>query len=326
MGHSNWTLDFLVGCLRHQLILRRFRRFGTFGNWLEMIQVDISLLIPWLWITFSLEKICSRDPKQFKGKLTMRANSISRIAFLLAAVPLAYGQGTATTVGATPLKAPLVPPALATKLAALGTRFAVTGSERLTIVGSIVRPSAAAVPVHIVYQIPRKFHYSEGTKTITYDGANYYYSASPSAADTGLCESLFEDSVDGLFYNIPNASLMRNLMSRARLDDGKAKNYTGPYLDIFQLILPLPSLPNDPRRTKFFYFDSPTQLLDRVRYLSGTNGQTAVETGFKTWQRVAGSSAPSVITRTENGVLQFTLTSTSASITAAASDATFTLP
>lgn len=77
--------------------------------------------------------------------------------------------------------------------------------------------------------------------------------------------------MDALIYTVADAKLFRLLMNRARLDDGSASKYSGRYVDIYQLILPVPSL-GSVFRTKNFYFDSETGLLDRVTYRGGTGG------------------------------------------------------
>lgn len=217
-----------------------------------------------------------------------------------------------------------VPITLWPKVRALGDRFFVRGKERLTLGGSVLRPGVGAgVPVTLIYEIPRKFRYQEGAKSIVFDGASGSLSPGSDTADAALAESLFEDMVDGLLPNIRNASLFRLLFNRGRLDDGTSKGYTGPYLDIYQAVLPLSSLPNSPKRTKHFYFDSDTQLLSRVRYFGGATGDVPVETLCENWRQMSGTFVPGTVTRSENGKVEFTFTTSSAAAEPAASDATF---
>jgi hypothetical protein len=217
-----------------------------------------------------------------------------------------------------------VPITLQPKVRALGDRFFVRGKERLTIGGSILRPGAgAAIPVSLIYEIPRKFRYQEGAKGIVFDGASSSLSPASDPSDAALAESLFEDMVDGLLPNIRDASLFRLLFNRGRLDDGTSKGYTGPYTDIYQVVLPLSSLPTSPKRTKHFYFDSDTQLLSRVRYFGGATGDVPVETLCENWRQVSGTYVPGTVTRSENGKVEFTFTASSAAAEPAVSDATF---
>ena len=192
---------------------------------------------------------------------------------------------TAMAQGHAPVSAVPVPGALKSKVSALGDRF-VKGNERLVLSGSITRPGAAATPVSLVYQMPGKIRYQEGTTTLVFDGTQAKGSQSLSTADQDLLESLLDDSMEGLVYSVPRAMLFRPLMYRARLDDGKSKGYSGPYVDIYEIILPVASQRATVRRQKHFYFDSTTELLARVVYLSGADGSVRVETHFQNWQMV----------------------------------------
>jgi hypothetical protein len=234
----------------------------------------------------------------------------------------AYGQVSSVKANS----APSIPPALKLKLEALGDRFSAQGKERLTLTGTIQRPTATGASINVIYENGRKFRYEEAGKVLTYDGSASSLTASTAAADQGLFESLFEDSVDGLFFSAQNAPFFRPLMNRARLDDGKAKAYSGPFVDIYQFVLPVSSLPKAPKRIKHFYFNSNTQLLDRVRYFGDSNEQVQVETQFQKWQATNGTFAPTVITRSENGVTQFTVNATSVSVGPAQKDNTFSQP
>jgi len=253
--------------------------------------------------------------------------TVSRFRLLCFALSLpllssvVQGQGKPSKTD--PTLKPSVPFALKAKVDALGDRFTAHGKERITMSGSIQRPNAATASVTVVYEIPLKFRYEEGGKVLTYDGNQTQFSANPSAADVALLESLFDDSSDGVLFNAQHASLIRPLINRARLDDGKAKTYTGPYLDVFQFVLPVSALPGAPRRTKHFYFDSKTHLLDRVRYFGGANGQIRVETLFQSWQGVNGTFVPTVITHSEAGVTQFTLNGTTIDVGPSKTDNAF---
>jgi hypothetical protein len=262
-----------------------------------------------------------------------RRGVISRVTqagFWVATGGLWVGKGLAqnaasgiTAPGAAASKNPAVPqnvpPVLKGPLSAMGSRFSAPGQERLVIGGNLSGSSVTGATT-VTYESPRKFRFQGGGNVIAFDGNAITKNAAKAAADDQLVESLFEDSFDGLIFNLQNATLFRLLMTRARLDDGKAAGYKGPWVDIYQVALPVPSVTGAPIRIKHLYFDSTTNLLDRVRYRTGTSGQTRVETTFQNWKNVNNSLAPQTVARAENGVVQFTLNA-SGSQTAAAGNA-----
>jgi hypothetical protein len=191
----------------------------------------------------------------------------------------------------------------------------------------MARGKSASVRFSAVLEIPRKIRYQEdNSKTIVWDGTKTKASAQVSDSDEDLLESLFEDSMDGMVYTISQAKLFRPLMYRARLDDGKSKSYAGPYVDIFEIILPVPSKAAATVRQKHFYFNSQTELLDRVLYLSGPKGSVRVETRFQNWRLVNKTWVPGSITRAENGVDLLTFTVIGAEVGASQQDQTFLQP
>jgi hypothetical protein len=224
-----------------------------------------------------------------------------------------------------PSTAVVVPPGFEPKLRALGDRYTTTGKERITLRVSIQKGGAAAVPATMIYQLGGNFSYVDGLSSIVFNSLTSLFSL-VNADNEALMETVFEDSIDGLLFKIPKLGHFRNLMNRARLDDGTTPNYAGPYLDVYQVLVPLPSLPGTPRRTKHFYFDSSTQLLDRVRFVDTTSGQVLVEELYQNWIVQNGVPVPSVISRTEGGVARFTVTVNSIIVGPAVSDGAFTLP
>lgn len=221
----------------------------------------------------------------------------------------------------------LVPTELKSKAAALGGRFA-KGKERITLAGTISRPRSAPVRFSAVFELPRKVRYQEeNAKTVIFDGEKTKSSGQLAKGDTDLLESLFEDSMDGMLYALAEARFFRPLMYRARLDNGRSQGYTGPYFDIYELVLPVVSHGPSTVRRKHFYFNSQTELLDRVLYLSdGPIGGVRVETRFGGWRLVNDTWVPGIVTRAEEGVEQFSLSILTADVGTAKQDLAFTQP
>jgi hypothetical protein len=221
---------------------------------------------------------------------------------------------------------PNVPSGLQRNVKALGKRYS-KGYERVTLSGSLNRNGQSSAVLTAVYEPSRKVRLQvNGGKTVVYDGSSVKGSSGLSSTDEDMIESLFEDSPDGVFYEVSRARLFRPLMYRARLDDGKAANYTGSYVDIYEMILPIPTRSNNTTRQKHFYFDSSTGLLFKVVYLDATKGGTRVETVFQNWKSVSGTVIPGLITRLENGAAKLTFTVTDVSVGATPNDNSFIVP
>ena len=196
-----------------------------------------------------------------------------------------------------------LPVELRSAMAAIGDRFLAPGKERITMNGTLSVGSAAPKTVMVISELPRKFSYLDGSgASVTSNGTAT--TANVSVDNLVMLQSLFEDTLDGMLYQAPTAVRFRPLMHRARTDDGKAKIYNGPYVDIYELVLAEPSL-GMALQQKHFYFDSTTHLLSQVVYLTGTpQSPTRVQTTFTNWQMVNGTQVPGAITRTENGVMR----------------------
>jgi len=260
--------------------------------------------------------------------LDRRRGIATLAAFMLAfltACYMAVAQTTATNPVTASTTVPLirVPIGFQRKVKDVGLHFTTPGNERLTFTGMVKHGSSTPVPMIAVYELPRKFKYQEGSQTLVFNGASLNSQVRPSADDLGVLESLFEDSMDGLFPSLAQAGLFRHLMNGGRLDDGLPNSYKGPLLSVFQVVLPASSLPGAPQRTKHLFIVSQTNLLDRVRYFSGG---TSNETTFQNWRTFNGTFAPTLITRKEAGVMKFAATISAVSVAAAANDNTFALP
>ena len=252
----------------------------------------------------------------FQGKTSsMKPNQTILLRIFLPVVALLTAQGQVKQVNVE-LN---VPHALKAKADAMGPRFSTRGNERTVIAGTMTRPGSASVNAVVSYEIPRQMRYEEPGKSLIHDGQRGVGQGPLADSDASVLESLLEDSMDGLLYTMPKAQLFRPLMNRARLDDGKAPNYIGPYVDIYEIALPVLSLGNTVRR-KHFYFDSKTHLLDRVVYFIGL---VRVETRFQNWRLVSGSPIPGTVSRSENGLNKFTFTPAQINIGPAQADRAF---
>lgn len=240
---------------------------------------------------------------------------------------LSLSAGLAQTLSdVTPLSPLLkaVPIDLRHVVSAVGDRFLVAGKERMVMRGTLSLGSAAPKSVVVISEIPRRFSYQEdsGSSVVTNGVAT---TANLSVDYLAVLQSLFEDALDGMLYQVATAARFRPLMHRARTDDGKAKIYNGPYVDIYDLVLSEPSLGRTSQQ-KHFYFDSTTHLLSQVVYITGApQSLIKVATTFTNWQLVNGIQVPGTIARTENGAHKLTFTTTQTTFGAALGSNTFVI-
>ena len=209
---------------------------------------------------------------------------------------------------------------------AMGTRLSQPGRERVTIAGTLQDDSGSR-RVHITLQMPKLFRLEESggkSRVITFNG-NKLTKAKDALDedDRRLLESVVLDSPEMLFQAIDNGSALRRLGGYFREDDGKAKVYTGRYLDYYQLFPPaeeVDELPASYRHARMVAFDSESQLLAKVWY---REAGVQVETEFANWRDVNGEKIPGQVIRRESGRVVLRLTVDSADVGGKSPDAQF---
>jgi len=222
---------------------------------------------------------------------------------------------------------------LRTALDTFGNRLEHAGKERIIMFGNLTRNASAgaAIPVRIVAEFPHRVRIEElhngQSKASGFDGHLMWgHNNTNDEFNSILLESLVFDSADHFFIGQSQGFPIRNLGTRFRLDDGTGA-YAGPFYDIFQAVDQIDVGHSIKQQVKFYYFNSDTHLLERIRYETGQPGsETKVEVLFSGWHEVAGQQLPGVITRLENDHEVFTLTINSDSISAGLSDGTFSNP
>jgi 23S rRNA G2069 N7-methylase RlmK/C1962 C5-methylase RlmI len=128
-----------------------------------------------------------------------------------------------------------------------------------------------------------------------------------------------------MLNGVLNTASLRVIATYARMDDGSAPNYTGPLVDIFQVVGPVQSRTGKPVRQKHYYFDSKTHLLLEVDYLlkRSDGSTTGVRVQRSNWTSVNGQMVPGTVTRQEGGKTVFSFTASNATFSAATADGTF---
>jgi hypothetical protein len=209
------------------------------------------------------------------------------------------------------------------KVNALGTRLFTPGQERVILIGTLQR-NGATTPVTVTFQLPNKVKVDFGQgQVVGFDGSTSWDAGSTvTSDDQALLEALSDDAPETFFYNAAaQTHRLRPLAHRARMDDGTATNYSGPWMDIYQEIGVPIATGEKGTRVKHFYFDSITHLPNRVRYILPTGSR--VEVLRSGWTKSSGQYIPVQISRYQDGALTHSFIGTSATVMPAANDSTF---
>ena len=200
----------------------------------------------------------------------------------------------------------------------LGERLHKLGMERVTYAGMMHRTGETrAMPFTLTWELPGRLRFLDyGRQQITvFDGQTVSRSrAASTSLDNELLETLICDSADHLFISQMRGLAIRSLGSRFRISEDSRGEYAGPFYDIFELTESLP-WGQDNERTRQYWFNSDTQVLERVKYRISSNGlDRSVDVRLTNWLEVNGQRWPSRIIRLENDIpvlsLDFNLAST----------------
>lgn len=221
---------------------------------------------------------------------------------------------------------------LAWALSALGDRLEEPGRERLAVAGTLVRPNASrSESFSAVLEFPDrlKLTFQNGiqTRVIIFNGDESKAAGKPLDRDEiDLIETFVHDTAEHFFCTQMQGEATRFLGSRFRADDGLDANYRGPYYDIYQVTDDVKAASDLLVRSKRYYFNSDTLLLERVRYQITRDGATVeVETLLGGWQKEQGQQIARRIERRENGRTVALITLGSVSTGPRANDGSFVI-
>ncbi len=189
--------------------------------------------------------------------------------------------------------------------AALGERLQKVGMERLVSIGTL-RENGNDKPTVLAWELPGKFRLEKDGKAILGSVAGLAAPSSPGVStseEDDLMESLFLDRSEAALIGVVGGAAIRVVGYHVRAQRGHGADYAGPYYDIFDFTSKVGSKPVSPTRSKRFYFDSFSGLLQKVSYvLTRGGGSQIVETTLGQWTKVQGESVPGVIERFVNQV------------------------
>lgn len=241
--------------------------------------------------------------------------------------------GPLTLVSEVHLRSGGILPQLHFALKALGDRLEQSGKERLLLAG-LLRADADAQSIQfaLVSELPGRLRvtmqYGIDQRTLLFDGQRPISSDSKlEQVDLALLETLAYDTPDRFFMGQMGETTPRFLGSHFRADDGSQSAYAGPYYDIYQVDDTVKADITARHQSKLYYFNSRTQLLERVRYRSIRNGvPVEVEVQLDDWRPLQNQRIPYHVIRLENGKPVFTVTIASASVGPRLDDGIFNAP
>jgi hypothetical protein len=194
----------------------------------------------------------------------------------------------------------------------LGNRLLQPGNERVAQVGTLVTAGAQPVPLTVTYEISGKARIDLPDRSIGYDGTNTWASKGAVAQeDLELLEALVNDSPEYLFMGQAQHLVTRYYGPAFRFDDGKAKNYTGPYYDVHEVVDSV--IGTKQTQVRIYCINSQTYTLERVQQDTLRSAKKVrIETVLGAWKYFGGQQFPTSVTRTQDGQQLFSLTITNA--------------
>jgi hypothetical protein len=191
----------------------------------------------------------------------------------------------------------------------LGKRLKTSGKEKTVYEGQLFDKDGKSSKARVVMQLPwlvRLEGFNGNNGTVSFDGMATN-STKASKSDDSLIETFVVDFAEEMFAFVQQGAAVRLLGQGFKPDSHVAPNYKGPRYDIFEVTGPLPYRKDKLVRSKLYYFDSDTGLLQSTRYYDrSVSPPVKMETRFSVWGAIDGSAYPAKIERYEGGKLAFT--------------------
>lgn len=206
----------------------------------------------------------------------------------------------------------VIRPQLRVPFTALGNRLTKQGKERLTLSGTLSR-AGVAQPAQVVSEFPNLLGVNNGAgRLASFDelvAARSVPNASPT--DDALIETLFYDTAEHFFFAQARGAATRFLGARVSSEE-EAGNAANTVYDLYEVTEDVALDGAAQTRTKRYFFNSDTQLLEVVRYEIERDGSPVpVEVRIGGWRKVQGEQVAGSVMRLESGqpVLSFVVNS-----------------
>jgi hypothetical protein len=229
-------------------------------------------------------------------KLAWRTTQFVSATLVVLTVAASGQSRRSTTPGFTNL-----PGIVARQMAALGNRVQIPGKEQTVYIGELLNADGKRGAAQVVHQLPmlvRLDGFSSGA--LMFDGERMTGVATKN--DEATLEVFTMDLAEGMFAALRNSASLRHLGNRFGPDSRSAPAYNGPRYDIYSTTGPAMNLRGQVMRSRLYYFDSDSGLLQLTRYSDDTRTPPVpVETRFSEWRMVEGSAYPGRIEHYRDG-------------------------
>lgn len=182
----------------------------------------------------------------------------------------------------------------------LGERLQRVGLERLVSTGTL-REKGSDKPSVLAWELPGRFRLEKDGKAIVGALAGLAAPRAPGLStqdEDEIIESLFLDRSESALFNVVNGAAVRVIGYQVGTQRGRVPAYSGPYFDVFDITAKVDWRPNSPVRSKRYFFDSMSGLLQRVSYVQFKGAATqSIDTHFSQWTKVQNDFVPGVIER-----------------------------
>jgi hypothetical protein len=196
-----------------------------------------------------------------------------------------------------------IPSVAKRQLTTLGERMRVSGKELAIYTGEVVDAIGNRSPAQVIYQIPglvRLAGFKPGKAVVSFDGERAVGVLSED--DALLLETFVMDMPEGMLLSIQESAAVRFLGFGFGPDPRKTPKYLGPRYDIFDVTAAVRFRSDKATRSKLYYFNSSTGLLESTRYYDHSRSSpTKLETRFSEWRNIDGSAYPGRIDHYERG-------------------------
>jgi hypothetical protein len=190
---------------------------------------------------------------------------------------------------------------------ALGERTRISGKELTIYTGEALDAAGNRSTAQVIYQVPglvRLAGFKPQQAVVSFDGERPF--GVTSNDDAFLLETFVMDMPEGMLFSIQESAAVRLLGFGFGPDPRDTPKYTGARYDIFDVTAPVRSRNDRVTRSKLYYFDSLTGLLQSTRYYDQSRSSPIkLESRFSEWRNIDGSAYPGRIDHYERGERRF---------------------
>jgi hypothetical protein len=194
------------------------------------------------------------------------------------------------------------------QLNALGKRLKTSGKEKTVYSGQLFDKAGNSSPARVIYQLPglvRLEGFKKSSAAISFNGQEISGITSRKE-DEALMEVFVMDYSEGMLASVQQGAAVRLLGRGFGPDPRLVPDYKGPRYDIYEVTGSVRSRQDQLVRSKLYYFDSATGLLQSTRYYDrSVKPAVKVETRFSNWGDIEGSAYPACVDHYVGGKLVF---------------------